>query len=346
MDKDYKEFFDNLTKKEIDVAQGAEKITLIRLDAAKRIADSKDSAKEISPGEHLQAEISIINQRRDAEIKLYQDIARARAGDKDSAIKEQQEIAVANAKADAQITTAQLKAAQEVRKDWQTVTSSIEHALDGAFRSMLTTTGSFTGKIKNLFHTLSTDLITGVFHKLVSSWVEGEAAKMAASESMQAVLSALHLTGLITAKTTDATMAVGDITTKAAQAAAGAFAATAAIPYVGPFLAPAAAAEADASVMAFTAQLAFEKGGIVPETQSALVHEGEMVLPKNISQGIQEKILNTDNESSGGSVVNNYHINAHDSKSFEKYLSSQRNRNVLADAIRTAHMRGNAGIRV
>jgi hypothetical protein len=139
-------------------------------------------------------------------------------------------------------------------------------------------------------------------------------------------------------------MATSDITTKAAQAAAGAFAATAAIPYVGPFLAPAAAAEADASVMAFTAQIASAAGGmVVDKDQLAMVHEDEMVLPKNISQGINEKILNSDSQGGErGNSDTHYHIAAHDAKSFEKYMGSQRNRNAVANAVKKTFTRGSS----
>jgi hypothetical protein len=346
MDKDYKTFFDNLTKQQIDQAQGTEKVTIAQLDSAKKILDAQNQSKSISPDTYLQAEIVIINERRDAEIKMYQDIAAARAGDKDSALKEQQDIAVANAQAATQIVAAQQKASQEVLKNWQAVDGPIESAFDSAFKTMLTTTTSFTNNVRKLFTTLSTDLITGVFDKLVKTWVEGEATKLESSQAMQAVLNALHLTGLVTAKATDAAMATSDITTKAAQAAAGAFAATAAIPYVGPFLAPAAAAEADASVMAFTAQIASAAGGmVVDRDQLAMVHEDEMILPKNISQGINEKILNSDTEGGDRGNSNTYHVSAHDAKSFEKYLSSQRNRNSVAKALKKTFTRGANGNR-
>jgi hypothetical protein len=67
----------------------------------------------------------------------------------------------------------------------------------------------------------------------------------------------------------------------AAKAARDTYASTTAIPIVGPFLAPEAAA------VAFAAVMAFEHGGIVPRTDIAQVHKGEMVLPANISQSVQ-----------------------------------------------------------
>lgn len=72
-------------------------------------------------------------------------------------------------------------------------------------------------------------------------------------------------------------------------AAANTYAATSAIPLVGPVLAPAAAAAA------FAAVSAFEGGGIVPgigngDSVPALLEPQEMVLPKPLSQGLKEMI--------------------------------------------------------
>jgi len=72
---------------------------------------------------------------------------------------------------------------------------------------------------------------------------------------------------------------VGQILSEAPVAAANAFAATAAIPIIGPLLAPAAAAEAMGFVTALAPLAAFEVGGYVPETMLALVHKGEYVMP-------------------------------------------------------------------
>ncbi len=67
----------------------------------------------------------------------------------------------------------------------------------------------------------------------------------------------------------------------ASLAAAKTYAVIAGIPVVGPFIAPPLAAAAYAAVMAF------DKGGIVPETSLAMVHKNEMVLPSHISQFVK-----------------------------------------------------------
>jgi hypothetical protein len=224
----------------------------------------------------------------------------------------------------------------------------LESALDSSFSSMLRGTTSFTTGVHKLFFNLGDELIVGVFHKMVSAWVSSEVTKLSESTMVQSALKALHLQSLVTAKTTDAAEALADIDTKAAQAAAGAYAATVAIPYIGPIIAPAAAAEAEASVMAFASQVASAAGGMmVDKDQLALVHKNEMVLPSHISQGIQERVLGQDLQSqeAGSRGDSHYHINAHDSASFKDFLSKKPNRDAMAKAMRRAYNGGNKDVR-
>lgn len=348
LDASMKRYWESQAKEQIDAANAQEKVTSAQLDSAKKVLDAQNASQKISPSTYLSAEIVLINEHRDAVIAAARAEEAARYGAADAAAAAAAKISVATATADAQIVAAQVKAAQEVQKNWQAVDNVIEKSLDGAFRTMLTSTGSFTANVRKSFLQMSETLIEGVFESMVKKWVEGEATKLAASQSMQALLTALHLTGLVQAKATDSAMAVSDITTKAAQAAAGAFAATAAIPYIGPELAPAAAAMADAEVMAYTAQIASAAGGMeVDRDQLAFVHKDEKILPAHISQGIDEKLLDKgpDSGKGGGGGGDHYHISAHDSKSFEKFLGSQRNRNSIAKATRKASNRGNGAVR-
>ncbi len=76
---------------------------------------------------------------------------------------------------------------------------------------------------------------------------------------------------------------VGD----AKAAAAGAYHAVVGIPYIGPFLAPVAAAAAFTAVMAFGS---FDRGGVVPHDMVGQVHKNEMVLDPYLSTGMQNLI--------------------------------------------------------
>lgn len=136
------------------------------------------------------------------------------------------------------------------------------------------------------------------FVNSVNTWIEtgkgfGQAmeqtfAKMAEGFIDQLIQMGLqwvetHLLMLIFSKTTQAATAAATITSDAAVAAAGAYAATTPIPIVGPVLAPGAAAIAFADVMAFNAAAGFAEGGLVPATGLALIHKGERILPASMS---------------------------------------------------------------
>jgi hypothetical protein len=96
----------------------------------------------------------------------------------------------------------------------------------------------------------------------------------------------------------------GQIQVDAAVAAAGAMAATAAIPFIGPELAPAAAAAAYAETMGWAAGLG---GGLaqgtnyVPSDMVKLIHEGERVVPKADNAQLMANLAGGGKQSSGPS---------------------------------------------
>ncbi len=75
-------------------------------------------------------------------------------------------------------------------------------------------------------------------------------------------------------------------------AAANAYAATAAIPIIGPALAPAAAAEAMGAVMGFEGLAFAEQGMLLDRDRLVFAHKDEQILPANLSKGIQNIINN------------------------------------------------------
>jgi hypothetical protein len=79
---------------------------------------------------------------------------------------------------------------------------------------------------------------------------------------------------------------VAQISSQAAVAAATAYAAYAAVPP----LAAAMAAEAYGATIAWAPLAVFEKGGIMPETGIAKLHEKEMVLTPSLSIGLQNLV--------------------------------------------------------
>lgn len=109
---------------------------------------------------------------------------------------------------------------------------------------------------------------------------------------------------------------------EAASAARKVFDSVAGIPYVGPFLAPEAAAAAFAAVMAF------QEGGIVPgvgrgDVVPAMLEPGEAVLPKQLTESLTNMAANGGGGSRGDVHVHHhatYNVQAFDSDGVNKVL--------------------------
>lgn len=112
---------------------------------------------------------------------------------------------------------------------------------------------------------------------------------------------------------------------EAAVVAAKTWSALAGIPVIGPVLGAAAAGTAYAGVMALAA---FETGGIIPNTGVAMVHQGEAVLPRNLTNMLMNT-ANTSNSANSNMTVNNF---GNSDKSFR----SSMNRNA-EQMVRTVH---------
>lgn len=124
----------------------------------------------------------------------------------------------------------------------------------------------------------------------------------------------------------------------AAKAFSGTYAAIAQIPYVGPFLAPPAAAAAYAAVAGMEGLASLDTGtNWVPRDQLAMIHEGEAVIPKAYNPA-------AGGSGSGGGDDNSYHeehhykgnvsLRAMDTRGLRSLLSSQGNRHEIMQAAR------------
>lgn len=119
--------------------------------------------------------------------------------------------------------------------------------------------------------------------------------------------------------------AFSDISASAARAGAAAFASTAAIPYVGPALAPAAGAAAYSGAMSFASglSLASAAGGYdIPAGLNPVVqlHEREMVLPAKHADVVREMADDGGGGGRRGGTMNLY-VQAADAQSFESMLN-------------------------
>ena len=123
----------------------------------------------------------------------------------------------------------------------------------------------------------------------------------------------------------------------AKKAASGAFSAVAGIPYVGPFLAPVAAATAFTATMAFAERGYDVPAGVNPVTQ---LHQKEMVLPADIAEPLRKNIGSGRGLGGRGDT----HIHALDTRGVTRALA-QGNGSAAANALRLAlRNRGLSGL--
>lgn len=167
-------------------------------------------------------------------------------------------------------------------------------------------------KYKELFTGIDGAFNTTINHLLQGTETWGQAWRELAGnilmvfvemgEKMVAQWAWQEISNLISSHTT----AAGQVTANASVAGAAAVASTAAIPIVGPGLAPAAGAAAYADALSFLPSAA--GGWDIPNDSLAMVHKKEMILPAELSDKIR-------NMTGSGGHTYNFNISAIDGNS-------------------------------
>lgn len=180
-----------------------------------------------------------------------------------------------------------LQAAQNSQRTWQSLMQPIQRAFDTSITGMILGTTTLQKAVANISQSILAEFVNlGV--KMVTNWIASELAMTTATEAGAAARTAAEEEGMAAGLAMKAANAVKSIMTDAAQAFSGIFA------FLAPLLGPAAAGPAaagEATVMAAASGIASAAGGwVVPSDQLAMVHQNEMILPANISQGLQNMI--------------------------------------------------------
>lgn len=118
------------------------------------------------------------------------------------------------------------------------------------------------------------------------------------------------------AKLVKALEAQKSIMADAAAGAAAAYQSVVGIPYVGPFLAPAAAAATFVAIEAYKNIASFDVGAMnIPHDMPAMVHQGETILPRPFAEDFRAAISGNGRAGGGDTHV---HINATDAESVQR----------------------------
>lgn len=196
---------------------------------------------------------------------------------------------------------------------------NLQSAFSRLFQSVREGTLTMRSFLSGAFETIA-GAFTQMVAKMGAEWVAGELFRTAATKVQTSIRTATEVAGAETSMLASAQKALAEIANNAASAASAAFSAIAGIPYVGPFLAPAAAVGALAGAGAFANRVIHSAAGgfdipagMNPMTQ---LHEREMVLPAKQADVIRD--MAEGGGSRGGGV--NVNISALDGASVQRVL--------------------------
>jgi hypothetical protein len=254
--------------------QGKNELAQIRANAElveKTTAEQKGVGSSQIKSEAFEAykqEVAVIQQMIAAEDQLQQKLIVTGAAQDDPKIEESQR--------------RQLALIGEMNKAWDTYATTV-HRVTEAWKL----------EVAQAVKGVGSEFASGVVSWMNHQETFGRAMQKVWTQFADTVVSSLIKAGIqmVINAALQKSLTDGTKLSAAGQAAANTWASVSAIPIVGPFLAPEAAAAAFAGVMAF------EKGGMVPGygPTPAIVHGGEMILNQE-----QQRALGNGNSSSGG----------------------------------------------
>ena len=230
----------------------------------------------------------------------------------------------------------EMKTDMDVYKSRMAMMTTLSSGWDQTITKMMSGTLSW----KDGLHTALTQLgqnFEQMVIKMGMQWAMHELAKTAATSASASFRVATEEEAAVKSVAIWLWSGLKNIAIKAWEAAAAAFASIAAIPVVGPVLAPLAAAGALAAVIGIGSHLASAEGGWdrVPSDQVAMIHKNEMVLPAPLAESVRN--MASGGGGGGGQAI---HIHAMDAQSFNHALKNNIGglRDVLHQAVRNGRL--------
>ena len=289
-------------------------------------ADEEAARHRVAMGEEteealLRQHIVFAERRRDVEMQYADAVEALYSKSSDAFKKVQAQNAQAITTANQALTKSYHLLTENFAKSWKTALENVGKSFGKAFNDMTNRTASFADGVRNILASLQQSFFDAI-GGMVGRWIAGETEKTAAS----------------------LLQAIRRITIFAGESAAGAFTSVVGTPFVGPVIAPAAAATALATVLGYGATLASAAGGfdvpsgLNPVTQ---LHANEMVLPADLANGIRSMVAGGGGGGGGGGGIT-IHVHAVDADSVRKlFLNHQRELGIgIRATIRNGHLTG------
>lgn len=332
-------------------ATAEEAISLKQLDAAGAIIKTELANGTINAATYTQLEQTLSDQRLAIQTEYYQKVQQLREADKVAVIKATADIAKATQDATIRSAKIQEESQARVAKLIQSVMAPIEKTFASTITGLIQRTTTWQKAMQQITgQMLQSFAQFGV--GMVADWARRELMKTALSQTHGLLRTALVKLGLLeevgaqaaaTGTTVGIKAAEADvvITANAGEAASGAAASVASIPFVG--WAMAAGVFAATMAMVLGAKSSASGGydipsGVNPVTQ---LHQEEMVLPAKHANVIRQMADGGGGGGGGGDV--HLHVHTQSTQDFARFL--KHNSHVIAPAIKQA-IRNNAGTRV
>lgn len=204
----------------------------------------------------------------------------------------------------------------EIKKRWDEIFNAINGAMTSSVQGIIRGTMTMRQALRNIGLAIVDEFIAFEVKK-TTAYLAAQATKTEATAVGEATRTGIEEQGALTSLAIAAGSAIKTIAIYAWEAAAATYKSIAAIPIVGPFLAPAAAVAAAVLVGGYAKRIASAAGGWeVPQDTIAQVHKDEMILPASLSNKIRGM---TDPKKSPGYTIN-YTVNAIDAKGMQGVL--------------------------
>jgi hypothetical protein len=279
--------------------------------------------------------------------RAYADLAQVAATAQGTRLSAAQALTAALALENAKRDASDAQSARAMQQRWsQTVTPIVDRFGQGLLQ-MAEGTKSFGQVMTGVGQQILEKWVQNIA-KSVSTWLEGEVTKTAASQAGAAQRTAAEESGALQSRLLSLETAEKDILNSAAKAAGAAFNAFASNPLTLAF-APVAAATAFAAVEAFGNLTSAAGGYDIPSGVNPLVqaHAEEMILPARIANPLRSVLSDVggprpsafgDGQGGGGGVSFTAQIHALDGKSVQQFFDKHSDH--LVRTLRGAHRRG------
>lgn len=210
--------------------------------------------------------------------------------------------------------------AVESNQIWADLGNRMGSLWDQGTQAMLNGTLTFSNAMRAIGAQLVGWFATDVVGKKVKAWFAGEVAQTGATATGTGARTAIEMGAALKSVVLHAGASIKKIMMSAYETFAGIYAAIAAIPYIGPFLAPGMAIAGMGIVAGMAGRIASAAGGYdIPRGTNPLtqLHSGEMVLPQTLADKVRGM---PDGGGSGGSPIFNINITAWDGQDVKRVL--------------------------